>query len=81
MKLRAYLLQAQIASSRTKIGDVKSIVPTDQEVVGLELSAGGKSNQLRDGDVHLAAQSFIPQPNEQPAAALFGNGVMGSILR
>lgn len=79
MKLRAHLLQAQIASSRTEIGDAKSIIPTDQEVISSELLVGGNSNQLLNGDLHLAAQLFMPKSNEQQAA-LFGNSVMGSIL-
>ena len=79
MKLRAHLLQAQIPSSRTEIDDAKSIIPTDQEVVKSELLVGGNSNQLRDVDLPLVAQLFMPKSNEQQAA-LFGNSVMGSIL-
>ena len=79
MKLRAHLLRAQTASSRTAIGDAKSIIPTDQEVVSSEPLVGGNNNQLRDGDLHLAAQLFMPNSNEQQAA-LFGNFVMGNIL-
>ena len=69
-KLRSHLLQAQFASSRTAICDTKSIIPTDQEVVSSELLVGGNSNQLRNGDLHLAAQLFMPKSNEEQAALL-----------
>ena len=55
-------------------------VPTTADLCASELSAVGNIVQLRDGDLHMAAQLFIGESHVQQAA-LFGMDASGSILQ
>ena len=89
MKLRGHLLHTRAAAPCTgNYSTMSSEGPSNAEVVNSTLIAVDPYNPqpaslagrtMRDGDIHRAAQMFMPQSNEQQAA-LFGMNVMGSIL-
>ena len=89
MKLRGHLLHTRAAAPCTgNYSTISSEGPSNAEVLTSTLIAVDPYNPrplslagrtMYDGDIHCAAQMFMPQSNEQQAA-IFGMDVMGSIL-
>ena len=81
MKLRGHLLHTRAAAPCTgNYSTVSSEGPSNAEVVNSTLIAVDPYNPqplslagrtMYDGDIHRAAQMFMPQSNEQQAA-IFG---------
>jgi ribA/ribD-fused uncharacterized protein len=61
-------------------GQLTLVTPSTTELCVSSLAAVGNVTQLRDGDIHVAAQLFVGESNVQQAA-LFGMDESGSILK